>query len=328
MSSATSIANTTIVPRESIALAAAPRPRPRRGRKQTREALLFLSPWLVGFILFTAGPILASLYLSFCRADFIHETKWIGLANYQRLARDPLLLKSLYNTFYYAAIFIPLSIALALGMAMLLNRELPGMRVFRTIFYLPTLTQGVATFVLWAAALDPETGLINRVLRPIVGLFGAQPPKWLLDPAWVKPAIILMSLWSVGGMMLIFLAGLKNIPRDLYEAAEIDGAGAAGQFFNVTLPMLSPTIFFNAIIATIGALQVFTAAFILTSGASGATLGGPGNAMLFYALYLYHQAFGHFRMGYACAMAWLLFVIVLALTLVQIWLGKKWVHYG
>ena len=294
---------------------------PRRGRRQTRDALLFLSPWLIGFALFTAWPVLASLYYSFCRADFIHETRWIGLANYQRMARDPLLLKSLYNTFYFAALFIPLSIALALGLAMLLNRHVPGMRAFRTIFYLPTLTQGVPTYVLWAAAFDPETGMINRVLRPMTQMFGAEPPRWLLDPAWAKIAIVIVSLWSVGGMMLVFLAGLKDIPEHLYEAAEIDGAGATGRFFNVTLPMLSPTIFFNLIMSTIGALKVFEVAFILTQG-------GPSNSTTFYVYYLFNKAFGQFQMGYACAMAWVLFVIVLALTSLQIWLGKRWVHYG
>ncbi len=323
MPPATTIESLTTLPRAANAVGSARLPKRQRhtGPRQTRDALLFLSPWLIGFALFTAWPIGASLYYSFCRADFIHETRWIGMANYQRLLRDPLLLKSLYNTFYYAAIFIPLSIALALGMAMLLNQHLPGMRAFRTIFYLPTLTQGVPTFVLWAAAFDPETGMINRVLRPVTGIFGADPPRWLLDPSWAKIAIVIVSLWSVGGMMLVFLAGLKNIPVHLYEASEIDGAGPARQFLSVTLPMLSPTIFFNVIMSTIGALKVFEVAFILTQG-------GPSHSTTFYVYYLFTKAFGQFQMGYACAMAWLLFVIVLGLTSLQIWLGRKWVHYG
>jgi multiple sugar transport system permease protein len=287
-------------------------------RREAWEALVFLSPWILGFVLFTAGPVVASMAMSFCRWDVINPAKFVGLANYRRLFEDPLLVKSLLNTVVYALMYIPSAVVVALGMAMLLNQKLVGMRVFRTLFYLPTLTQGVATFTLWSVIFEPENGLMNRTLRT-VGI--ADPPRWLLDPAWAKAALVIMALWSVGGMMLIFLAGLQNIPSQLYEAASIDGAGGARRFWNVTVPMLSPTIFFNAIMATIGAFQVFAAAFVLTQG-------GPSNSTLFYVYYLFNRAFVYFNMGYASAMAWLLFVIVLVLTLFQMWVGKKWVHYG
>jgi multiple sugar transport system permease protein len=292
-----------------------------REKREALEAFAFISPWIIGFIVFTAGPIAFSLGLSFFKWDIIRPASFIGLSNYRQMLHDPLLTKSLLNTVVYAAMYIPGSIVVALGMAMLLNRELAGIRLFRTIFYLPTLTQGVATFVMWTVVFDPETGPLNRALRPLATLFGSQPPRWLVDPFWAKPAIVIVSLWAVGGMMLIFLAGLQQVPRQLYEAAEIDGAGPMHQFLHVTLPLLSPTIFFNTIISTIAAFRVFDAAFILTEG-------GPSNSTLFYVFYLFRRAFGHFNMGYASAMAWVLFIIILALTMVQISLGKRWVHYG
>jgi len=293
------------------------RARSARERKEVRDALLFLSPWIAGFVLFTAGPILFSLFLSFCRWDVLRPIEWIGLANYREMFRDRLLATALVNTLVYAALYIPSSLAVALGLALLLNQRLTGMGVFRTLFYLPTLTQGVATFTLWSQIFDPETGLLNRGLRHVV----AEPPRWLLDPAWSKPALVLMALWSVGGTMLIFLAGLKNIPAEMYEAAEIDGARPSTQFWRVTVPLLSPTLFFNVIMGTIGAFQVFSAAFVLTAG-------GPSNSTLFYVYYLFNRAFVYFNMGYASAMAWLLFVLVLALTILQMRLGQRWVHYG
>jgi multiple sugar transport system permease protein len=288
-----------------------------RERKEIRDAYLFLSPWLIGMLLFTAGPILFSLFLSFCKWDVISPLQWIGLGNYQQMLHDKLLLISLLNTLTYAALYIPLSLVTALGMAMLLNQRLKGMGIFRTLFYLPTLTQGIATFTLWSIIFEPEAGLLNRGLRTFI----ANPPGWLVDPAWSKPALVIMALWSVGGTMLIFLAGLKNIPADFYEAASIDGARPITQFFRITLPMLSPTIFFNVIMATIGAFQVFAAAFVLTGG-------GPSNSTLFYVYYLFNRSFVYFNMGYASAMAWLLFIIVLTLTILQTKIGQKWVHYS
>ena len=292
----------------------------RRERREALEALAFLSPWIIGFLLFTGGPIVASFLMSFYRwdpSDLNDPTQFIGLANFRALFRDDVLRLSLYNTILYAAMYIPSAIITALGLAMLLNQRVPGMRFFRTILYLPTITQGVATFTLWRIVYDADTGPLNRFLR----IFTDNPPGWLIDPAWSKPAIVLMNLWSVGGMMLIFLAGLQNIPRQLYEAASIDGAGRWRQFTSVTLPMLSPTILLNMIMATIGAFQVFAAAYILTNG-------GPARSTLFYAYYLFNRAFVYFNMGYASAMAWLLFLMILLLTALQLWYSRKWVHYG
>ena len=291
-----------------------------RQRREAWEAVAFLSPWIIGFILFIGGPIIASFFMSFYRwdpSDLNNPTQYIGLANYRELFRDEMLRLSLYNTILYAAMYIPAAICTALALAMLLNQKVPGMRAFRTILYLPTITQGVATFALWRIVYDADNGPINRFLR----MFTDNPPGWLIDPNWSKPAIVLMNLWSVGGMMLIFLAGLQNIPRQLYEAASIDGAGRWRQFTNITLPMLSPTILLNMIMATIGAFQVFAAAYILTNG-------GPARSTLFYAYYLFNRAFVYFNMGYASAMAWLLFLIILALTALQLFYSRKWVHYA
>jgi multiple sugar transport system permease protein len=291
-----------------------------RERREAWEAAAFLSPWIIGFVLFTGGPIVASLVMSFFRwdpSDLNNPTDFIGLANYREMLRDERVALSLYNTVVYAVLYIPSAIAVALALAMLLNQKLPGMRFFRTILYLPTLTQGVATFVLWRIVYDADDGPLNRFL----GLFMSHPPGWLIDPAWSKPAIVLMNLWGVGGMMLIFLAGLQNIPRQLYEAAAIDGAGTWRQFTHVTLPMLTPTILLNMIMATIGAFKVFEAAYILTGG-------GPARSTLFYAYYVFNRAFVYFNMGYASAMAWLLFVIILVLTSIQLRYSRKWVQYG
>jgi len=288
-----------------------------RERREAWEAVLFLSPWIIGFICFTAGPVLFSLGLSFFKWDAIHPARFHGLGNYRQMLHDPLLGKSLWNTAIYAGMYIPGSIGVALTLAMLLNQKLRGMGIFRTIFYLPYLTAGVATYTLWLVVFDPKSGLINRFLR----LFFDNPPGWLSDPNWSKPALVIMAVWSVGGMMLVFLAGLQNISDQLYEAAEIDGAGPISQFFNVTVPILSPTIFFNTIIATIASFRVFEPALVLTSG-------GPSNSTLFYVYHLFNRAFTFGQFGYASAMAWLLFAIVLVLTVVQIRVGRRWVHYG
>ncbi len=289
----------------------------RRDKREAWEALAYLSPWIIGFLVFTAGPIFFSLGLSFFRWDVIRPAEFVGLANYRYLTQDPLIAKSLINTVVYVAMYLPFSIMVALGLAMLLNQKIKGMGIFRTLFYLPTLTQGVATFTLWSVVYEPETGLINRFLRH----FMSHPPQWLIDPSWSKPALVIMALWAVGGTMLIFLAGLQGIPASLYEAADLDGAGAWAQFRNGTIPMLSPTIFFNMIMLTIGSFQVFAAAFVLTGG-------GPSNSTLFYVYYLFNRAFVYFNMGYASAMAWLLFAIILTLTLFQMKMSKRWVHYG
>lgn len=288
---------------------------------ESRAALLFASPWLFGFSLLTAGPIIASFIYSFCRYDVLNPAVWAGLENYRRLLfEDPLFWKSLGNT-AYMMIGIPLGMALGLAIAMLLNTDVRGMKFYRTLFYLPAIVPMVASAILWIWVLNPSNGLINSFLR----MFGvSNPPLWLQSPSLLlgsKAAIILMGLWGAGAGMVIWLAGLKGIPDHLYEAAEIDGAGPLRRFFNITLPMLSPYIFFNLIMGVIGTMQVFTQAYIMT-------MGGPNDSTMFYAYYLFNNAFNYFNMGYASAMAWILLGIVCALTVLQLWLSRKWVYYG
>lgn len=286
-----------------------------------REALfgyLFAAPWFIGFALFTAGPMLMSLYLSLTDYSLFGAPKWVGLGNYARLltGEDELFYLSLWNTAYYVAFAVPLGMLLSLGIALLLNQPIPLVRLWRTIYYLPAVTAGVAVLLLWGWLFTPTTGLINQAL----GSVGLPQPAWLGDERWSKPAIILISLWGAGGGMVIYLAGLQAIPRHLYEAAEIDGADRWARFWHVTLPMLSPTIFFNLIISIIATFQVFQPAYVLTGG-------GPVNSTLFYVLYLYNQAFQFGRQGYASALAWILLAIVLALTIINFKLSGRWVYY-
>lgn len=287
----------------------------------SREVLwgyIFIAPWIIGFLIFAVGPIIASFVLSFTRYELIGSASWIGLENFRSLlADDRLFWTSLYNTAYYTLFSVPLGIVVALLLAMLLNRPLRGIGVYRTLFYLPVVSSGVAISLLWIWLFNPQFGLINHILR----LLNLPGPGWLVDPAWAKPALVFMSVWSVGGTVVIFLAGLQGVPRTLYEAASLDGAGAWRQFRHITVPMMSPVIFFNLIIGIIGSFQVFTQAYVMTGG-------GPQNATLFYVLYLFKQGFGLFRMGYAAAMAWILFLIILVLTLVQMTLARRWVYYA
>jgi len=287
---------------------------------EARAGYLFITPWLVGFVALTAGPILLSIVYSFCRYDVLHPPEFVGLANYRTLlADDPLFWRSLANT-AFMMLGVPVGMAVGLGIAMLLNAKVRGMQVYRTIFYLPAIVPAVASAILWIWVLNPEIGLVNSTLR-LLGV--SDPPKWLQSPDWwtgSKTAIILMGLWSAGAGMIIWLGGLKGIPRQLYEAAEIDGASTWRKFRHVTLPMLTPYIFFNLVMGIIGTLQIFTQAFIMTSG-------GPNDSTLFYAYYLFNNAFRYFKMGYASAMAWILFLIILVLTLIQMKLARRWVHY-
>lgn len=292
--------------------------RPFRIAEQTFWGYIFIGPWLIGFVIFALGPIIASFGLSFTRYELITAPQWIGLGNYATLlSGDRLFWLSLYNTIYYTALSVPLGLTVAFLLAMLLNRRQPGIGVYRTLFYLPVVSSGVAISLLWIWLLNPQFGLINYLLR-LVGLPG---PGWLVDGAWAKPALVLMSMWSVGGTVVVFLAGLQGVPRTLYEAAALDGANGWARFRHVTLPMMSPVIFFNLIIGMIGSFQVFTQAYIMTGG-------GPQNATLFYVLHLFKQGFGLFRMGYAAALAWILFLIILVLTVVQMTLARRWVYYA
>jgi len=293
-------------------------------RRNLRSGYLFISPWLIGFFLFTAGPMLASIGISFSSWSMLSAPSWVGLANYERIfTEDPLFLRSLGNTAYYVLFSVPLTIVLALGLALLLNQRLPGIGIFRTIFFLPSITNLVAISILWIWIFNPEVGLLNRALA-VAGIDG---PLWLQSETWSKPALILMSLWGVGGSMIIFLAALQGVPPELYEAAELDGAGHLRSFFHITLPMISPAMFFSLVMSLIGGFQVFTQAFVMTGTTQPGTEGGPNNATLFMVLYLYKKAFQDFQMGYASALAWILFFFILVFTLVQKKLGQRWVYY-
>lgn len=304
--------------------------------RQTGAALLFVGPWIIGFAVLTGGPVLFSAVLSFTRYDVLTEARYVGLANFRDVFADPVFYKSLLNT-GFMILRVPIVMAVGLGMALLLNSGVRAIGLYRTALYLPTTMPIVAACLLWVWIFNSPASFLNAALRfcidtaPahafewIVDRFTAQPfhldvPLWLQDPRASKSAIILMNAWAAGGGMVIWLAGLQSIPKQLYEAASIDGAGPLRQFWHVTLPMLSPYILFNSIVGLIGTMQVFTEAYVMTSG-------GPVDSTLFYAYYLFRQAFQFFRMGYASALAWILFVAVLALTVLQLRLSKRWVHY-
>jgi multiple sugar transport system permease protein len=282
------------------------------------EGYAFIAPWLIGFAILTAGPMLFSVWMSLQRWNVISPPHFVGAQNYQRLFHDdPLFWKCLHNTAFYAFFSVPLGMTVALSLALLLNQRVRGLALFRTIFYLPSVVSGVATALIWQLLLHPESGGINAVLR-LLGV--AHPPAWLSSEQWAMPGLILMSAWSVGGMMIIFLAGLQSVPEELVQAATVDGAGALSRFRHVTLPLLTPTIFFNLVMAIIGSFQVFTQTFVMTNG-------GPADATLTYVLYLYRNAFEYFKMGYASALAWILFFILLGMTLLVFRSSALWVYY-
>jgi multiple sugar transport system permease protein len=293
-------------------------------RRNARAGYFFIMPWLIGMLLFTVGPMLVSLYMSFTSWTMLSPPQWVGFENYTSLVKDDLLFYvSIYNTLYYVFLSVPLGMVVSLLLALLLNQRVKGISIFRTIFYLPSITNLVAISVLWIWIFNPEFGLLNGILR-IVGIEG---PYWLQSETWSKPSLVVMSLWSVGGGMIIYLAALQGIPQQLYEAAELDGAGLWNKFRSITVPMLTPAIFFNLTMSIIGSFQVFTQAYIMTQGRSPGGEGGPANSTLFYVLYLYKKAFQQFKMGYASAMAWVLFIVILILTLIQFKLSKRWVYY-
>lgn len=285
-----------------------------------REALfgyLFAAPWLLGFFFLTVGPIVASFILSFTSYTLVAPPQPVGVQNYVKLlGQDSLFWISIGNTVYYTLFTVPLSLAVALLLALLLNQPVRGVRVFRTIFYLPAVTSNVAVILLWGWLLNPNVGLINRALN-LIGLPG---PGWFASETWSKPGLILMALWSVGQGVVVYLAGLQAVPQSLYEAAAIDGAGPWRRFVHITVPGISPTIFFNLVLSVIASFQVFTPAFVLTQG-------GPLNSTLFYVLYMFQQGFQYLAMGYASAMAWILLLVVLMITLIQFALSGRWVYY-
>ncbi|APF38690.1 sugar ABC transporter permease [Chelatococcus daeguensis] len=298
---------------------------PRRGtlrRMLARNApgYLFLAPWLIGFFGLTLGPALVSLYLSFTNYDLLRAPDWVGAANYVRIATDdPKFAAAMRVTFIYVVLSVPLKLVFALAVAMAFNRGIRGLTVYRAIFYLPSLLGGsVAIAVLWRQ-LFASDGLVNMLLWKAFGIEG---PSWVSNPDYSLYTLVVLSIWQFGSPMIIFLAGLRQIPTDMYEAAEIDGAGKVRQFFKITLPLLTPVVFFNAVIQTIEAFKAFTPAFIISEGT-----GGPINSTLFYTLYLYQEAFGFFRMGYAAALAWILLVIIALFTAFSFLSARYWVHY-
>jgi len=295
-----------------------------RERHNLRNGLLFCGLWFVGLGLFTVYPVAASLYYSFCDYSVLQAPVRVGGENYQRMLGDTLFWKSLRNTLFFGALSLPLGMAVSIALALLLNTGVRGMPVFRTIFYLPSIVPVVASSMLWLWIFNGKFGLLNWALAPLCRLLGTTPPGWLADPVWAKPALVLMSLWGVGNSMIIYLAGLQNVPQELYESAELDGAGWLRRLWHITLPMISPVIYFNLIMGIIGTLQTFTTVFVMTGGADGT----PARSTLMYALYLFSTAFYDLRMGYASAMAWVLFVLIVVLTLVATKLTEKRVHYA
>ncbi|HXG35990.1 MAG TPA: sugar ABC transporter permease [Dehalococcoidia bacterium] len=287
-------------------------------REEMRDGYIMILPWIIGFLLFTAGPMIFSLIMSFTEWGGLSAPRWIGLDNYRTLFSEKLIGIALYNTAFYTLLSVPLHVLGALLISLAMNMKLRGIRWYRTVYYLPAITPAVASTLLWILIFQPQFGVANWLLN----LLHLPRQSWLLDPNLSKPTLIIMSLWSVGGGMPIFLAGLQGIPVELYEAAGIDGAKGWALTRYITLPLLTPIIFFSIITGVIGSFQVFTSAYLVSNGE-----GGPEYSTLFYVLYLYRNAFIYFKMGFASAMAWLLLLIILAFTVVQFRLGQRWVYY-
>ena len=292
-------------------------------QQETLWGYIFISPWLIGFAVFTVGPMIASLIVSLTRYNITTAPVYIGLENYVKLfTGDPRFWHSLGITFRFALIAIPLNLLFGFVLALLLNQNVPGVAFWRTIYYLPSVIAGVAVAILWSLIFNPRFGILNWLLS----LIGIDGPGWLASPDWAVPALIIMSLWSVGGGMIIYLSGLQSIPTALYEAAELDGATSWQRLFYITIPLMSPVIFYNLIIGIIGTFQYFTEVYVITATADTG-LGGPLESTLFYNVYLYSNAFRYLDMGYASALAWVLFVIVLVLTLLVFRSSALWVYY-
>ena len=289
----------------------------REQKRNMVKGLLFTAPWILGLSVFTMIPAFMSLYYSFCDYSVLNPPVFIGTANFSSLATDEVFWKSLNNTLIYAVAALPLGTVLGIALALLLNQQIIARPLFRTIFFLPSLVPLVALAILWQWIFNGEFGVLNHALS----WFGIDGPNWLTDTTWAKPALVITGLWGVGNSVVIYLAGLQDVPRDFYEAARVDGANWWQQTRHITLPMISPVIYFNVIMGTIGVLQIFAVPYVMTGG-------GPARATLFYTMYLFDQAFRYLNMGYACAMAWVLFVIVAGLTLLAHRLSKGHVYYG
>ncbi|MFN8487922.1 MAG: sugar ABC transporter permease [Caldilineaceae bacterium] len=291
----------------------------RNESKALLTGILFISPWILGFLAFRVYPFFASLYYSFTFYPILDTPKWVGLDNYRDLFGDQRFLTSLYNSTYYAVFAVPLGTIVGILLAMLLNMKVRGLSTFRTIFFLPSITPVVASAIVWLWMFNPRNGIINFVL----GLIGIRGPSWLGSPVWSKPALILMSLWSLGGAIVIYLASLQDVPRELLEAAELDGANATQKIWFVTLPMISPVILFNVITGLIGAFQFFTEVHVMTGGS-----GSPADSTLMMSIYLWQTAFQFFKIGYASAQAWVLFLIIIAFTMILFRVSGRLVYYG
>lgn len=295
----------------------------KRERKRLYIGLAFISPWIFGFLLFQLFPIISSFYYSLTEYNLFNSPEWVGLANYEELINDSKVWLSLYNTLFMLVVgFFP-HLAFALGIALILNQNVKGLSIYRTIYFLPTLVPAVAASLLWMWLLNAQYGLINEVLAMV----GLPQPLWLMDENWTKISLVLMGFWGTGTTTIMYLAALQDVPRIYYEAAKIDGAGPLQRFRHITLPAISPMTLFQVIMGVIGSLQLFTQGFVFAEG-SGQAIGGPGNSILFYAIYLYQNAFSFLKMGYASAMAWVLFLIVFILTYIVFKTSAKWVYYG
>ena len=287
--------------------------------QEERSAWLAISPWIAGFLIFTLIPICASIYFSMTRYDVISSPQWVGLSNYrQLLGDDERFRRSIWNTVVYTALFVPLHLVITLAVSLLLNEARHFKGIFRTVYYLPSITPAVANAFLWIWILNPNDGLVNRLLRAM----HLPAPAWTVDPFWTKPTVVISQLWLMGGAMIILLAGLKGVPDVLYEAAKLDGAGVWRRFRDVTLPMTSGILFFLTTVSVINSLQVFTQGYVMFDKD-----GGPRESALFAIMYLFKRAFEYFQMGYASAIAWILFLLIVVVTFVQFRLSKRWVYY-
>lgn len=291
-------------------------------RRQTFTGLAFAAPFIIGFIVFIGYPILASGFYSFTDFNLFQSPKWVGLENYQRMADDATFWRALVNTLILTVFGVPLSLGIAILGAHFLNLPVRGQPLFRALIYLPSIVPMVVGGYLWRWLLNSQYGFLNHALS-LIGITG---PNWLSEPEWGKPAIILMSLWTVGGTMIIYLAAIKDVPQELYEAAELDGANAWSRFVNITWPVISPVTLFQLIVTVIAYLQIFTQPYLLAQTRLNNASGGPGQGMLSYSMYLFQNAFSFLKMGYASAMAWVLFLITLVVSVVILWSSKKWVH--
>jgi multiple sugar transport system permease protein len=292
-------------------------------RHEALDGYLFILPWLLGLLIFTLGPFVAGFYFSLTQFDVLSRPQWIGFENYQHIMVDRKFWLAAGNTIWYVTFSVLPGVGLSLLLAILLNQKVRGISIYRTVFYMPSIVPAVASISLFLFIMHDRFGLLNEFLFQTFHIVG---PQWLTSPEWSKPSLVLWSLWGIGGGMIIYLAGLQNIPEALYEAASIDGAGTLRRFWNITLPMISPTILFVLTLSIIGSFQIFTPVFLL--GAQHATAAaGPMDSLLFWVVYIYNQGFFYFQMGYASALAWLLFIVLVLLTIIQFRLADRWVYY-